>query len=222
MTITDINTTVPPIDHKAAEPVVVLHRRTIDAVLVGIGAVVAIVLLVAGGLLSWGKNFSSDYVRDELSSQNISFPTAEALTTEGRTDLLEFAGQPLSTGAGAQAYASYIDGHLQKVAAGATYADLGTPERAARADVQAAIDAKAPQATIDGLKATSAGVTAQRDTMFKGETLRGLLLSAFAWSTVGRISGIAAFAAFTSAALMLALVVLGIMHYRRGNKALAA
>jgi hypothetical protein len=222
MTITDISTTVPPIDHKAAEPVVVLHRRTIDAVLVGIGAVVAIVLIVAGGLLSWGKNFSGDYVRDELSSQNISFPTAEALTTEGRTDLLEFAGQPLRTGAGAQAYASYIDGHLQKVASGATYADLGTPERSARADVQAAVDAKAPQATIDELKATSAGITAQRDTMFKGETLRGLLLSAFAWSTVGRISGIASLAAFASAALMLALVALGLMHYRRGNKALAA
>ena len=52
---------------------------------------------------------------------------------------------------------------------------------------------------------------ARRDTMFKGETLRGLLLSAYAWSTVGHLAGIAAIAAFIAAALMLLLVVLGMV-----------
>src|SRR4249920_1309688 len=82
--------------------VVAVKRRTIDKVLIGFGAVATAVFLVAGALLTWGHNFSSDYVTKELSSQNISFPSADALTTEGRTDLLKFAGQRLDTGNEAQ------------------------------------------------------------------------------------------------------------------------
>lgn len=201
-----------------AEPVVALHRRTIDAVLIAIGSLATVVLLITGALLTWGHNFSADYVRDELTSQHITFPSAEALTADDRSDLLAFAGKPLNDGEGAQAYASYINGHLQNIADGATYADLGTPERAARTALADAVAASAPQAEIDELQATASGVTAQRDSMFRGETLRGLLLSAYAWSTVGRIAGIASIAAFVAAGLMLVLVGLGIMHLRRNRQ----
>jgi len=68
------------------------------------------------------------------------------------------------------------------------------------------------------LQAKADGVTAQRNTLFKGETLRGLLLSAYAWSTVGMIAGIAAIGAFIAAAMMAILSVLGIVHYRRTPK----
>ncbi len=201
-----------------AEPVVALHRRTIDAVLIAIGSLATVVLLITGALLTWGHNFSADYVRDELTSQHITFPSAEALTADDRSDLLAFAGKPLNDGEGAQAYASYINGHLQNIADGATYADLGTPERAARTALADAVAASAPQAEIDELQATASSVTAQRDSMFRGETLRGLLLSAYAWSTVGRIAGIASIAAFVAAGLMLVLVGLGIMHLRRNRQ----
>lgn len=204
----------PPQEHPAGR-VIPVRRRTIDLVLVAAGALATIVLVIAGSLLMWGQKFSTDYVRKELSSQHITFPTAEVLTTENRTDLLAFASKPLADGKGAQAYASYIDGHLEKIADGATYADLGGPERTARAAAQAAVESGAPQATIDDLQTASTGLTAQRDTMFKGETLRGLLLSAYAWSTVGRIAGIAAVASLVSAALMLVLVGLGVVHFRR-------
>ncbi len=199
-------------------PVVALPRRTIDAVLIGFGAVAMVVFLVAGILLTWGNNFSNDYVKRELSSQNISFPDAAALTEEGRTDLLGFAGQRLTTGDQAEGYASYINGHLQKIADGATFADLGTPERAANAAVTEAVAAGAPPEQIDALKATAAGISGQRNTLFKGETLRGLLLSAYAWSTVGTIAGIAAIGAFLAAAVMAILVVLGVVHHRRTAK----
>lgn len=208
----------PTTGSTTAAPVVALKRRTIDAVLIGFGAVAMVVFLVAGILLTWGHNFSNDYVTRELSSQNISFPSAEQLTTEGRTDLLEFAGQRLTTGDQAEGYASYINGHLQGIADGATYADLGTPERAAKADVTAAVDAGASQAEIDALQAKADGISGQRNTLFKGETLRGLLLSAYAWSTVGTIAGIAAIGAFLAAAVMALLVVLGIVHHRRTPK----
>ncbi len=144
------------------------------------------------------------------------FPSAAQLTTEGRTDLLAFADHRLDTGNEAQAYASYINGHLAKVAAGATYADLGTPETAAKAAVTAA--AGQPQAQIDALQAKADAITNQRNTLFKGETLRGLLLSAYAWSTVGMIAGLAAIGAFIAAAAMAILVVLGTIHYRRTPK----
>jgi hypothetical protein len=199
-------------------PVVALKRRVIDSVLIGIGVIATVVFAVAGGLLTWGHNFSNDYVTKELSSQNITFPSAEALTEDGRTDLLEFAGNKLDTGKEAEGYASYINGHLEAIADGATYADLGTPERAANAAVQAAVEAGEPQATVDELQAKAATVSGQRNSLFKGETLRGLLLSAYAWSTVGTIAGIAAIGAFIAAAMMAVLVMLGIVHHRRTPK----
>jgi len=199
-------------------PVVVLRRRTIDSVLIGLGVLATAVFAIAGGLLTWGYNFSDDYVHDELASQNISFPSAEALTEEGRTDLLEFAGNSLDTGKEAEAYASFINGHLEGIADGATFADLGTPEREAKAAVTAATEAGESQATIDELQGKSSAITGQRDSLFRGETLRGLLLSAYAWSTVGTIAGIAAIGAFVAAALTAILVGLGFRHHRRTPK----
>ena len=198
-----------------ATPPVVLKRRTIDSVLIGFGAVFTVALLVAGGLLMWGSNFASDYVDDELSSQNIAFPPAAVLEEQGRSDLLQFADQSVNTGPEAEAYASFIDGHLQAIADGATFADLGVTERAAGAAVEAATADGSSAAEIAELQATADGITGQRDSLFRGETLRGLLLTAFAWSTVGRIAGIAAIAAFAAGALMLVLVVLGVRHHHK-------
>lgn len=199
----------------AADAPVVLKRRTIDSVLIAFGAVLTVALVAAGGLLTWGANFSDDYVHDELASQNITFPPAAALEEEGRTDLLKFAGQDLTTGEHAEAYASYIDGHLQNIAGGATYADLGTPESEAQAAVKAATTSGASDAEIAALQAEADTISGQRNTLFKGETLRGLLLTAFAWSTVGTIAGYAAIAAFAAAAVMLVLVALGMRHHHK-------
>lgn len=208
MNTTTSNQTTPPAG-------IVLRRRTIDMVLIALGTVLTLVFLVAGGLLTWGWSFSSDYVGDELSSQNITFPSTEALIEGDRSDLVEFADQKLDTGTEAQAYASFINGHLNDVADGATYADLGAPESAARAELKAAIEAGQTQSEIDILQEKSDAVSGQHNTLFKGETLRGLLLSAYAWSTVGTIAGIAAIGAYIAAALTAVLVGLGLNHYRK-------
>ena len=191
-----------------------ITRRRIDHVLIGMGVVATIVLAIAASLLAWGSSFSRNYVRDELGSQHIQFGNAASLSKEGRKDLLKYAGAKLDTGQEAQAYASYINGHLKAIGDGKTFADLGTPERAAKLSLQEAVDAKQPQATIDTLKASAATITQTRDTLFKGETLRGLLLSAYAWSTVGRIAGLASIGAVVAAALMAILVMLGVNHLR--------
>jgi hypothetical protein len=197
------------------EKVVGVKRRTVDAVLIGLGAVVTVVLFVAGGLLTWGSRFANDHVSDELTAQNIFFPERAALEEEGRTDLLGYAGEQVTSGTEAQAYASYIGGHLDEIADGATYADLGAPERAAKAEVQAAVDSGADEATVAELQATADGISNQRNSLFKGETLRGLLLSTYAWSTIGRIAGIAAITAFVAGFAMLVLVILGVVHRQR-------
>ena len=197
------------------EPVVAVRRRTIDSVLTAAGAVFAVVLVAAGGLLTWGSSFSEDYVYDELSSQNIAFPPAEALEEEGRTDLVKFAEAKVDTGPEAEAYASFIDGHLANIADGQTYADLGTPERAANAAVEEATASGASADELARLEGEAAAISGQRNSLFKGETLRGLLLSAFAWSTVGRIAGIAATVAFVGAAAMVVLVALGVRHHHK-------
>jgi hypothetical protein len=204
-----------PAGLKVAAMPVVLYRRSIDVALVSLGVVAMAVLAIAGGLLTWGSNFSKDYVSTELSSQNIRFGDAASLQKEGRNDLSKYAGKQLKTGPQAQAYASYINGHLEKIGGGKTFAELGETERVAKGAMAAAVDAKQTQVVVDGLAAKATAVTETRNALFKGETLRGLLLSAYAWSTVGRIAGIAAISAFVASAVMALLVILGIVHVVR-------
>jgi hypothetical protein len=198
---------------------ITIRRRTIDTILVAAGVVVTAVLVVAGALLTWGNNFAEDYVSDELTAQNIFFPDQASLEEEGRTDLVKYAGEQVTTGPEAEAYASFIDGHLAEIAGGQTYADMGTPVNEARDAVTAAQDAGEDEATIAELQATADELSSQRDSLFRGETLRGLLLSTFAWSTIGRIAGIAAIVAFVAAGVMLVLVIAGLVHRWRTARA---
>jgi hypothetical protein len=195
--------------------IVRLPRRSIDKLLIGFGVIAAMVFAVAGGLLTWGADFADDYVHDELSSQNVFFPDEASLREEGRDDLAKYAGEQVTTGNEAQAYASYIGGHLEGIADGKTYAEIDD-----RGAAQAVVDAQesgASEAEIADLQATADELKAQRDSLFRGETLRGLLLSTYAWSTIGRIAAIAAWVAFAGAAVMTALVLAGLVHTRRSK-----
>ena len=197
------------------DDIVRLPRRRIDKFLIGFGVIAALVFAVAGGLLTWGANFANDYVGDELSSQRVFFPDAASLRDEGRNDLVAYADQQVTTGNEAQAYASYIGGHLQGIADGKTYAEID--DRGAAQAVLDARDSGASDATVAELQATADELKAQRDSLFRGETLRGLLLSSYAWSTIVRIAAIAAWVAFAGAAVMTALVAAGLVHLRRMN-----
>ncbi len=202
-------------DKPAAETPIRLTRHRLDVILTGVGALTTVVLLVAGALLAWGSSFAGNYVTDELAAQNISFPDQATLEQQGRDDLVQYAGEQVTTGAQAEAYASFIAGHVAAVADGATYADLGTPERAAKAAVTEAAANGAPADEIAALQAKADTISEQRETIFRGEMLRGALLNTFAWSTVGRIAGLAAIAAFITGAVMALLTVAGAMHTKR-------
>ena len=51
-----------------------MKRKTFDALLTSGGLVLAIVLLCAGGLLTWASSFIGDQVKTQLSEQQIFFP----------------------------------------------------------------------------------------------------------------------------------------------------
>jgi hypothetical protein len=120
-----------------------------------------VVLAAAGGLLMWGSNFAEDYVLDELASQNVVFPDADELRDEGRDDLVGYAGETVTTGDQAEAYASFIDGHLQGIADGQTYSQID--DRGAAQAVTDAREAGASPEEIAELQATADELRAQRD-----------------------------------------------------------
>ena len=216
MSVTDLTTTPgPPTTGNGDGGGVRLRRRTIDLVLVGFGVIAAIVFAAAGGLLMWGSNFAEDYVHDELSSQNVVFPDAASLRDDGRDDLVKYADQQVTTGAEAEAYASLIATHMEGIAGGKTYSEID--DRGAAQAVTDAQERGASPEEIAELQATANQLKGQRDSLFRGETLRGLLLTSFAWGRVGEIAAIAAWVAFAGAAVMTALVIAGIFHLVRGH-----
>jgi hypothetical protein len=207
--------TTTPTPVTGTEEIVRLPRRTVDKLLVGVGLVAAIVFAAAGAMLMWGSNFAEDYVHDELASQNVVFPDEASLVEEGRDDLVQYADEQVTTGAEAEAYASFIAGHMEGIADGKTYSEIDD-----RGAAQAVVDAQESGASpeeIAELQATANELRGQRDSLFRGETLRGLLLSSFAWATVGMIAGIAAWVAFAGAAVLFALVIAGVVHLRRST-----
>ncbi len=199
--------------------VVVLHRRSIDRVLIAFGVLTTIVLAIAGALLLWGRSYADDYVSKELTAQKIAFPSADELKGEKRDDLVKWAGQAVTTGDQAEAYASYINGHLQGIGGGKVFSEMHEPQVAAETALADAKKANKPADEIAKLQGVLDGINGQRNALFQGETLRGLLLSTYAWSMLGKIAGIAAIVAFIAAALMLVLVVMGFVHLGRHAKA---
>ena len=199
-----------------------MKRRTFDLLMTTGGAVIVVVLLVAGALLFVGYNFANDNVTQQLSSQQIFFPKAD---NPGLKDdrigpyISQYAGKQLTTGAQAQAYADhYIGVHIADIGegtdyAGSTYAELGTVQGGIRAQIATAETNKDPG--LPALEQKLADVTAARDTVFKGETLRGLLLNAYAFWKVGQIAFIAAIASFVLAGAMGILTILGFWHLRK-------
>jgi hypothetical protein len=190
-----------------------MKRKTLD-ILVSIGGLgLAGLLLIAGMVLSSNASFARTYVADQLSQQHITFKTAATLTDEEKSQacLVTYAGQALTTGKQAECYAnSFIAVHLQGIAGGKTYADLGTPQSALQAQVTQA--QKDNAANLADLQKQLATITATRQTLFTGETLRGLLLTSYGFSVFGEKAAQFATVAYLAAGLLLLLAIAGLLH----------
>jgi hypothetical protein len=167
-------------------------RRNSSRLTVIAGFAVAVILLVAGGLLTWGSAYVHNTVQGQLSAQQIFFPPKAAfahpkvgteITPSMIPSVSQYAGQQMLTGQQAEAYADhFIAVHLAGIGGGKTYSQLST----------AAI-AQPKNAALAGEVAT----------VFKGTTLRSMLLSAYGWWKVSQITYIAALVAFGLGGLTL-------------------
>jgi hypothetical protein len=179
-----------------------MRRKTFDILLTSGGLVVAIVLVVAGSLLLWGHNFANSNVRSQLAQQQITFPAkgSEALASpEIGPYLNRYAGEQLLTGPQAKAYADhFIAVHLNEMKYNGVYSRVSAASMANPKD---------------------AALQAEVQTVFRGTTLRGLLLEAYAFWKIGQIALIGAIVSFLMAAVMLILTGFGFWHLRRVDPA---
>ena len=177
------------------------------------GVAVAILLVLLGFVFKTNADFADSYVHEQLAEQKISFTAAEFLSDEEKTSscLIENAGTPLDSGKKAECYANdYIGMHLKGIGGGETYATIGAIQTKAKT---ALADATAANATnVVELKADLDKITGQRETMFKGETLRGLLLTSYGFSIFGEKAALAAMLSFLGALVMLLASVAGFIH----------
>ena len=175
-----------------------MRRRTFDALMTVAGLVLAAILVVAAGLLFWAHAFVANQVSTQLSAQQIYFPAkgSDAISDPAiKPYLSKYAGQKLTTGPQAKAWADhYIAVHIKEMSQGQTYAQLSAKSMANPKDTK----------TADLV-----------NTVFKGETLRGLLLNAYAFGEMATIALWGAIASTIGAVLLLLLSVLGLLHLRR-------
>ena len=162
-----------------------MRRTTFDKILGWAGTVLGVVLLAAGGLLLWGSAYIHNTVQGQLAAQQITFPPASAFAhpkagTEITPSMIpavsQYAGQQLLTGQQAEAYADdFIAVHIAEMGGGKTYSQLSAESLA---------------------QPNNAALAATVNTVFKGETLRSMLLNAYGWWKVSQIAYIIALVMF--------------------------
>jgi hypothetical protein len=177
------------------------------------GVAVAILLVALGFVFKTNADFADGYVHDQLADQLINFTPVENLSDEEKAVpcLVEYAGTTLDSGKKAECYANeYIGLHLKNIGGGETYATIGAIQSKAKT---ALADATAANASnVVELKADLDKITGQRETMFKGETLRGLLLTSYGFSIFGEKAALAGMLSFLGALVMLLASIAGFIH----------
>ncbi len=162
------------------------------------------ILAFVSGFAFWASNFATSTVHDQLAAQQIYFPAAgtKAITSLPKVDataMTQYAGQELLTGAQAQVYANnFINVHLSEIGGGQTYSQLST---AAQADP------------------TNTKLAGEVETIFKGTTLRSMLLNAYGWSEIGMFAGYAAIGLLVAAVVVVGAFFFEIASWRESAKA---
>ncbi|MGH2835616.1 MAG: hypothetical protein ACRDLT_09350 [Solirubrobacteraceae bacterium] len=198
-----------------------MQRKGFDRLASAIGAVLVVILLVAGGLLIWGHSFANSNVHNQLAQQQIYFPSQTEISavkaqyakggqkavTDGEfpnaklmiAALEPYAGKQVLTGEQAQVYANdFIGQHLYAMPYHGVYSQISAAALAAK-------PGSAQATTLGALKTTT----------FMGTTLRGMLLEAYAFGTIGPVMLWGAIASFVGAAMLAVLTALGLRHANR-------
>src|ERR1700686_3956833 len=176
--------------------------------IISLQAMLVLILAGASGFLFYEGSFVTSMVKDELTAQQVFFPTADQIKAGGALDPAEFpqeirdqAGNQITDGNQARIYAQdFLGKHLQTVAGGSTYASIGTKISAANAALAAASKTDPNYATLQANVATLNG---QKTTLFTGEMLRATLLNSWGWWTLGQYT--------TYAGIGLLIAALGVL-----------
>ena len=158
------------------------------------------ILSFVSGFAFWAGSFATGQVHNNLAAQQIFFPPANspAITSLPAADaaaMSVYAGQQMTTGAQAETYADhFIAVHLREIAGGQTYSQVST---AAQADP------------------TNTKLAGQVQTLFRGETLRGLLLNSYGWAQIGQYASYAAIGLAIAAGAVLLAFLYEIVAWRR-------
>lgn len=199
-----------------------MPRRTFDMLLSSVGVVLTVVLVVAGVLGFWGYSFANNNVHDQLAAQKITMPSGQAIADPAiKPYLSKYAGQQMTSGGQAEAFADhYLKVHISNLGEGTpykgfTYSQLGAPQSALRSQI-AALKPGDPQ--ISALQTQLDTITTQRETVFKGEALRSMLLNAYGFWKVGQLALIGSVVSFVLAGLMGVLSIFGFVHFRRTDE----
>lgn len=180
-----------------------MHRSTLDKLISSTAIILSVVLLLASVALFFAHNFIHSQVSGQLQAQSITFPAkdSKAFTSLPEVDqqaMNSYAGQQVLTGAQAEVFAdNYIAVHLKGIGNGETYSQLSN----------------------DAMKdPTNKALSGKVDTVFKGETLRGMLLNAYAFDTMAVIALLAAYSTLAAGVLLMVLALLGFRHAKKTNK----
>ena len=188
-----------------------MKRRTLDKIISIVSLGFAALLLLFAGLLNWGASFADDNVASQLAMQNISFPAVESLPIATKEQLTKWADQKVMTGEMARDYSDlYILEHMNASATAVT----GKP--ATYSEVSGVYMGLVRGGSTDVEKIKQYGDL--RETLFMGNTLRGMLLQAYAFGTMGVIAGYAALASLVGGILFLILGVAAVLHRRNTSE----
>ena len=188
-----------------------MRRTTFDKLLGWIGTGLGVTLLIAGGLLVWGSAYVHNTVQGQLAAQQISFPPAAAfahakagteITPSMIPSVSQYAGQQLLTGQQAEAYADhFIAVHIADMGGGKTYSQLSAESLA---------------------QPKNTALAGTVNTVFKGETLRSMLLNAYGWWKVSQITYIISLVAFGLGTVSFLGGLFGFAGLRHDRKLAAA
>lgn len=148
--------------------------------------VIAILVLAgASAAAFYASDFTNTQIRAQLVPQQIYFPASAAQGLPA--NLSSYAGQQVVNGDQAHAYAEkFIGLHLKEIGQGHPYSYWSGQARAA---------------TDPAVAAKDQGIA---DTLFKGDTLRSMLNTAWTFSVIGQIAFYAGIGLVVAALLILA------------------
>jgi len=157
------------------------------------------ILAFVAGFAFWASGFATSQVQSQLAAQKITFPAANstAITSLPKADaaaMRVYAGQELTTGAQAETYADhFIKVHLNEIGKGQTYSQVSA---ASMADP------------------TNAALAGEVQTLFRGSTLRGLLLNSYGWWQIGQYALYAAIGLTVAALVVFGAFVFELVSWR--------